>query len=250
LYFVSWLPLLYAGRNLGRHTIPDCLLVVVPALLALLHVRHLSIYAVVWACYVPAWINLTPAGVFVRWFTARHAVAVACVWLIIGALGVQQAVRSRFWELRVPTTRIEDTAIQYPVGAVRYLREQAFEGNLLVPFDVGAYVSWKLYPAVKVSCDGRYEVAYPPEQVEELWRFYAHSDNWQNVLQRYPSDAILVPRGHRLEKRLGTVADANDSPAWWAVYRDDGYVVYAHQPVSRDLPVVDRSGQILIADFP
>lgn len=250
LFFVSWLPLLVAARQAGRRFFPDCLLVIVPAVLALLHVRHLSIYAVVWACYVPAWINASAVGGFIRQFTSRHARVVTTIWLIVAALGAQQAFRSRFWELRVPATRIEDTTLQYPVGAVQYLSEQAFAGNLMVPFEVGAYVSWKLYPAVKVSCDGRYEVAYPPKQVEELWRFYAVSDNWHAVLQRYPSDAILVPCGHRLEQRLATLMNADGSAAWQMVYRDDGFVIYVGTLAAHDLPIVDRTGQILVADFP
>ena len=64
----------------------------------------------------------------------------------------------------------------------------------MVPFETGAFVSWKLYPAVKVSCDGRYEVAYPPAQVQELWDFYASQRDWQQILRRYPPDVVLVPR--------------------------------------------------------
>jgi hypothetical protein len=250
LFFVSWLPLMYAARRARVPFFPDCLLVIVPAILALLHVRHLSIYAVVWACYVPAWVSASAVGVFIRQFTARHAAVATAIWLIVAALGLQQAARSRFWELRIPATRSEDLALQYPVGAVRYLSDQSFTGNLMVPFEVGAYVSWKLHPAVKVSSDGRYEVAYPPDQVEELWRFYAVSDNWRSILQHYPSDAILLPSGHRLEQRLASLTNADGTAAWRVVYRDDGFVVYAGALAARDMPAVDRSGQILVADFP
>jgi len=159
-------------------------------------------------------------------------------------------MRNRCWELRVPVTRADDTSIQYPVGAADYLQEHAFSGKAMVPFEAGAFVSWKLYPAVKVSCDGRYEVAYPPAQVQELWDLYASQHHWQQTLRRYPPDVVFVPRSSPLENLLEQTATTHSETSWRRVYRDDGFSVYARQDLMPSLPVVDRSGQHIVAHFP
>jgi hypothetical protein len=48
-----------------------------------------------------------------------------------------------------------------------YLEESKFHGNLLTPFELGAFVSWKMYPDVHVSLDARFEVAYPHQVVAD-----------------------------------------------------------------------------------
>jgi hypothetical protein len=115
---------------------------------------------------------------------------------------------------------------------------------------VGAFVSWKLHPAVKVSCDGRYEVAYPPQQVEELWDFYASQRDWRQILRRYPPDVVLVPRSSPLENLLEQTVTAESDSQWKLVYRDDGFSLYARRDLTPGLPVVDRSGQKMAARFP
>ena len=77
-------------------------------------------------------------------------------WLALGVIGVSLAIRDRCWQLRIPTTLAEEKEgwpVIYPSGVINYLSDQKFIGNVMVPFRVGAYVSWKLYPKVKVSMD-------------------------------------------------------------------------------------------------
>ena len=251
VYVISLLPIVYVARKQLVSTYPDLLMIVVPAVLAFQHVRHLSIYAVVWACLCTVECGEDRAGPNrYEVFSGKYRTLVSLLWIAFGTIGIVQATRNRFWELRIPTTHAEDTAIHYPAGAVDYLKEHEFSGNVMVPFDVGAFVSWKLYPAVKVSCDGRYEVAYPPQQVQELCDFYANQQNWQQTLERYPPDAVLVPRPNPLEG-LFKQAEASDAGSKWKlVYRDDGFSLYARQDLTPRLPIVDRSGQKIAVSFP
>jgi len=78
------------------------------AVLALQHIRHLSIYAVVWACYVPALVETTSAGRSLGKLHARFRTAFVLLWIAFGILGIAQAVRNRCWDLRIPTTQAED----------------------------------------------------------------------------------------------------------------------------------------------
>lgn len=147
---------------------------------------------------------------------------------------VTASVRQEFWRLAVPQPL-------YPVGAVNYLDQQHFRGKVLVPFRVGSYVSWKLFPAVKVSLDSRYEEVYPEQVVADVFRFYEAGPGWQSVLEDYPPDLVLV---------------AKDSPAcgkiqqlsWAQVYSDREFELYARPGLN--LPVVAEGAMSFAGVFP
>jgi hypothetical protein len=108
----------------------------------------------------------------------------------------------------------------YPVGPVQYLTKQKFAGNLMVPFRQGAYVSWKLYPAVKVSLDSRYEVAYPDSVVKQIFDFYEARPDWLSVLREYPTDAVVIPKD-------APISGLMQQTDWRSVYTDQQFQVYA-----------------------
>src|SRR5262249_18608609 len=63
-------------------------------------------------------------------------------------------------------------AADYPVGALRFLRERGTRGNLALPLDWGSYALWQVAPAVRVSLDGRFATVYPPAVVEDNFAFF------------------------------------------------------------------------------
>ena len=251
IYVISWLPLLYVMRRQLRGHCADLLMILVPAALAFQHVRHLSIYAVVWACYVPALVEPTALG---------------------------QAMRQTRPPLPHGSARAMDRARH--VGS-RASRSQPLSGSCASPrhepmirrsnirralwttcrHRASKAVRWfRSRPAhlcpgnctrrCKVSCDGRYEVAYPSAQVQELWDFYASQRDWQQILERYPPDVVFVPRSNPLENLLEQTPAADSASPWGLVYRDDGYSLYARQDWTPRLPAVDRSGQPIVGEFP
>jgi len=255
IYGVSLAVVIYAVVRRGVRGLPGLLAVLATAYLAARHVRHLSIYAVVWICYLPAYLKGTGLERLIVDFGARRRRLLVCFWSFAAAAGLIWAVSNHFWQLRMPTTQEEaepGTPI-YPAGAVAYLAEQEFSGNLMVPFDVGAFVSWRLYPQVKVSLDSRYEAAYPPGAVEESVRFYAGQRGWQAVLDRYDTDAVLVPCWSPL-REIPIVQRVAEEPGWppgWRlVYRDDGYCLFARSEIAAGLPATDRTGEPIPASFP
>src|SRR5581483_3877850 len=108
-------------------------------------------------------------------------------------------------------------------------------------FRQGAYVSWKLFPAVKVSVDSRYEVAYPEDWVDRTFKFYAGESGWRETLAAYPTDAVLVPRS-------APVAQVMPQSGWHMVYKDGEFEVFG-RPGLR-LPDVDRTGESFAGVFP
>ncbi len=250
LFAFSLVVLIYVAVARGVFRVPGLILVALPAVLAWQHMRHLSLYAVVWSCLVPGWLAETRAGRELELLSRKRARELAWFWLICGSLGLALAGTKRFWELRIPTRPVADNEGLpiYPAGAVAYLAEQSFAGNLMVPFGAGAFVSWKLYPAVKVSLDSRYEVPYPAGAVEESVAFYRAEPGWQATLARYPTDAVLVPTTSELLPRLE--ASQGLEPAWKWIYRDDAYVVWVPEPAAARYPQLDRRGEPIVARFP
>jgi hypothetical protein len=140
--------------------------------------------------------------------------------------------------MRVPQT---DSAYAYPVGAIEYLRQHRFVGNFMVPFRQGAYISWKLFPAVKVSVDSRYEVAYTEAWVNRTFQFYAGEPGWRDTLNAYPTDLLLVPK-------TAPAARVIQQSSWHIVYEDREFAVFARPGLT--LPVSNRMSDSFAGVFP
>ena len=251
-YFLSLAAVAYVLAAKGFRTMPGLAMVAVAAVLAFQHTRHLSIYGVVWFCYVPGYLQDTRLCRAVEKVRVERALHWAAFWTLCGIGGLCFATYHRFWELRIPVTRaeVEEQVPVYPAGAVDYLAENRFSGNVLLPYNAGAFVSWKLFPAVKVSVDSRYEVAYPPGAVEEIVGFFDALDGWQQTLARYPTDAVLAPRWRPIDKLLDGLEPSDGIPAFRLKYRDDAYSLYVREGVGEELPTVDREGEQIVGRYP
>jgi hypothetical protein len=103
----------------------------------------------------------------------------------------------------------------YPIYAVHFLKENRLKGNILLPFEWGEYVIWKLYPDCKVSIDGRFRTAYPEHVLND--HIYATVDEtvWRRLLDHYPAD-ILLARRNRFSLNL------MKAPGDWVYVYSDG----------------------------
>jgi hypothetical protein len=240
-YGLSLLLILYAVLRRGFASLPGLPLVLVAALAGGLHQRHLSIHALVWAVHVPAWIEATPLGAALREGLGRRPKRVRGIALALAAgIAVLLATRPIF-RIAMPAHAGEHPRLLYPIGAVGWLEESGFAGNLFVPFSAGGYVSWRLYPRVKVSLDGRYEVAYPPDWLDRVHEIYAAQGDWSEGLDAIATDAVLARRGKPLLEALEL------DPGWGRAYLDDDWEIWI-----RGAPalVVDRRGRELSRAFP
>ncbi len=203
--------------------------VALTAILAAKHIRHVSIFAITWICFVPGLLmqselreSLTNISQSSRRMLFKGCVAAALIGLAISC-------NNHFGAIRIPEVRTAELrgAPVYPVAAINYLQEKQVSGNMMVPFATGAYVSWRMHPAIQVSIDSRYEVAYPDGAVEESVAFYRMLDSsWQEMLDKYPTDLILVPTWAPVDKAL-TDAVANREITWKEIYRDPSYAIYS-----------------------
>ena len=103
---------------------------------------------------------------------------------------------------------------RFPVGALEFVKQNGLAGNLATAFDWGSYASWKLHPQCKVMLDGRYEEVFANEISEFAMRFAVGQGNWWEVLDRFPTDIVVLP------KTFYTQADLSRLPGWKPVYQD------------------------------
>lgn len=244
LFLVSLALVIYTAYVAGPRRLAGLLLVAVSAYAALKHTRHVSLYAVVWLAYVPAFVDATGLGVSISRFWQARARLIAPVAALLAAVCLTQSLAGQPWRATLPASEAALAAGQpvYPIGAVDYLARERFAGNVMVPFVEGGYVMWKLGPATKVSLDGRYEVCYEPGVLEENVAFYRALPGWRETLAKYATDVVLVPRFAPLAKVMPEVA------AWHLVYRDELYEVYARAGLN--LAPVDQRGQSWVGSIP
>lgn len=213
------------------------LLVLLTAAAALRAQRHVSIFGLVWLAYVPAILQPTRIGIaFERLWGVRPRVTAAVLAAAVLA-SLVRVVAGEKHRLRLPGNPTMATTVVYPTGVVEHLRRERFTGNVAVPFDVGAFVSWALHPAVKVSIDGRYEAAYHPALLAEHVALYQGLPGWRTVLEKYPTDAVLLRRHSPGDRTLR--ADGR----WRLAYEDNVWVLFVRPGVS--LAFADRQGERL-----
>ena len=225
------------------------------AYMTLKHIRHGSIYGVIWLAYVPAWISRTQLGKnLVAWISSQREVVIRASQLVVcGSLIFASA--NHFWRPTLPPLPRYSSA-SYPSEALAYLKSQEFTGNLMTPFHVGAYVSWEMYPQVRVSFDGRYEVAYQAQVMPDHNRFYDAEENWWTILDKYATDAVLIHKQAKICGYLDAFRYPRENAAdveaqllmehpptarrWRVTYEDDAFAILV--PANSAFPGVDRRG--------
>ncbi|HWQ56831.1 MAG TPA: hypothetical protein VN442_24300 [Bryobacteraceae bacterium] len=237
----------YAVRRRGVRNVIGFLMVLGLVIGAAKTMKLVPFFALAWLFVVPGALRETPLGGWVESLFRRRqtAVVLVCVAAIPWCLGTLW--REHPWSPVIagePSSSWRGRGFCYPVGPVEYLKSIGFKGNAMTFFRHGPYVSWKLHPDVKVSCDSRYEVAFPPALVDDNFRFYLHdvARVFDKVLGGYPTDIVIVDRRFPLAKKMAAQA------AWKRVYSDDGFEVYARPGLP--LPVVSRTGTRITGSIP
>jgi hypothetical protein len=211
------------GLVLGalRRRLPDLatlLVVVVTGALALRVTKHMSLFVIASAPFVCAWTTAEWRRLADRFRTVAP-IERGAAWLGRGLLSAATGYVLATIPLRIV---LFDS---FPARAVDFIAENGLKGNLLVPFSFGGYAMWRLYPDCRVSMDGRYDAAFLDQTYHEVRAFFRGEPGCAALLDRYPHDLILAPRGRRLEAELATRRD------WAVAYEDRRHRVYV--PASR-----------------
>jgi hypothetical protein len=79
-----------------------------------------------------------------------------------------------------------------PVREADILTLAGARGNLATPFAWGSYLSWRLYPNIKISMDGRYETTYPESTFVLNNDFFDHQGDWFRLCRDYKVDYVIL----------------------------------------------------------
>lgn len=107
---------------------------------------------------------------------------------------------------------------RFPARAVAFLQTHPPAGPLFNHYDWGGYLVWKLYPSTRVFIDGRADL-YGQQLLDQFADTYQFKGDWQQPLQRWDIDTVLVPADSALATGL------RNSPGWTVAYEDSQAVV-------------------------
>lgn len=104
---------------------------------------------------------------------------------------------------------------RFPLPEVEFLQLNNIKGNIVVPFGLGSYISYKLYPDNLIYMDGRYEEVYNDKEFLTLRDYELAENNWKDVIDNYDTE-ILMP-----QKNVKIYNVLKNDPDWTLVY--EGY---------------------------
>ena len=82
---------------------------------------------------------------------------------------------------------------KFPWYEIEFLKINKIKGNIVVPFGLGSYTSYKLYPDNLIYMDGRYEEVYDDKEFMVLRNFNLAEPNWDDIIKNYDTE-ILMPQ--------------------------------------------------------
>jgi hypothetical protein len=218
-YIAEWRPLLSGGDGWSAAAMILIVVLLVAAGLVASRYRTLihGLHAWQWVA------SCLPLGLM-AFVSVRH-VPLAAIWIapVIALLAAhcppsQRRARPRNWGWQLATAAAVTPAVltciavgyqpwpridirgttlgrTHPCTAVAFLREHGVSGNVYNPLPWGGYLTWHLYPSVRVSMDGRNISIFPRHLVLENLLFYKgqYGTEGVEVPLQYDTDLLLVP---------------------------------------------------------
>ena len=212
--FLALLTIVIILSSKARTTLINLSLLIITLFLSIKQVRHIPFFAITTACIIPYHLeHLVKNKIGVALARLRKMNVIFLLALIPILIICQPLEKPQdFLQIQVAGNR-------YPVRTVKFLKDNGFKGNLLVDFDWGEYCIWKLYPDFKVCVDGRYKTVYPPEIIDKYFSFLYGEKGWNEFLNEYPHDWILIskykPAARLMKERKDWLVlfSLKDSPA-------------------------------------
>ena len=213
LFFIL---LILPGRKRGW----EILLITLTIVYGFKHQRHSVLAAIVMVPFV----SLRLAEIFrlinfssIRITFPTHLILQTSVF-IIGVISITSGVNT----YQVAQFKIQVQLKNHPTYAVRFMKKNNINGNILVPFDWGEYLIWHL-PDSRVSVDGRFRTAYPQEVMDRNMDFTARKPGAMAILDQYPTDLILVRNYYKTGSQLTNNKD------WVRLHQDPVATLYARK---------------------
>jgi hypothetical protein len=184
--------------------------VVVFAAFAALGLRFIRLTPLVWLATAPTVSHQLDRLASRRAARLMLAGAAVSLGITVSRLPIQQL----FTQLAVGHRAVAPESFFSP-QAIAFARRAGLEGPVFNSHNLGGYLAWSMYPAVRVFQDARLQ-AYPPEHFLSILVAARSQDDW-NVLVADVDWAVLsVPRPNQLS------GAGRFPPSDWAVvFRDE-----------------------------
>ncbi len=112
-------------------------------------------------------------------------------------------------------------SITFPKAEIDYILSNRPQARLFNFYDYGGYVIYESEGKMKTFIDGRAETAFPPELINDYIRFDRAEIGWENMLDKYKIDTVLMKQG------IGPQFDYfKNSKEWREVIRGPFAIVY------------------------
>jgi len=119
-------------------------------------------------------------------------------------------------------------ARDFPARAVAFLQQHPPSGPIFNHYDWGGYLIWKLHPSTPVFIDGRADL-YGPDLLHDFADAYQLKGSWQQTLQRWHVQTVIVPPDSALATGL------QNAPGWTISYHDSQSMI-----LTLPIPTVGR----------
>ena len=155
-------------------------------------------------------------------------------WSVVASLATIPAILTVVAVSVDPRPRIfiagDTLGSKHPCQAVAFMREHNVAGNVYAPLWWGSYVTWHLFPSVRVSMDGRNITFFPDRMVVENLRFYSASATRddEDAPLRYETDYLLVPSDRSILGRIQ--ADRR----WQQIFTDSDAFLFVRREKALD----------------
>lgn len=216
----------------GKRYLAELVIVVVLIYLGLKHIRHTVFLGIVFGAFMPVMVmeiidRMSKENILKAWL---KPLGLLCFYLTANLLVYMfpyTVKMQRPSDVLLPTLSISVPSLIFPSGALKWLENNSFEGNILPSFQWGEYFIWTTHPKCKVAIDGRYETVYTDPTQKEYFDFHHGRDGWKIFLDKYPHDAlVLIPNTNIYFLLL-------KEPGWKMVYSDQGSAVFLRRDITR-----------------
>src|SRR5580698_2904979 len=121
MFLASLLPIGYAIWQVGIRKLAGILLLAATAYAAVRHTRHLSLYCVVWACYVPGYLQMTSIGAGIDRVYRQYGRLVLQASAVAAICCLVRSIPNQPWRMTMPAS-LDDAkggGMCYPIGAIQ-----------------------------------------------------------------------------------------------------------------------------------
>lgn len=177
------------------------------AILGLMHLRETPLVLLVTAPMLAARLPAIAA----RGVDPRAIVVTAmCAAVALSRI----PVRLIFTEIELGTSAVAPKQF-FSQAAIDHINSAKLEGPVFNSHNLGGYLSWMLYPRVRVFQDSRLQ-AYPPEHFRSIIAASASQPDWNGLVAGVDWAVLSVPRPNQLS------GDGRFPPTEWkSLFRDE-----------------------------